>query len=63
MKLISMGLMAGLLVSGLSFAQAAIDIAVPIPEPGEWAMLLAGLGLMGTIVRRRSLADDDREAA
>jgi hypothetical protein len=39
-----------------SFAQVAVDIAVsPVPEPGEWAMLLAGLGLMGTIVRRRSV--------
>jgi hypothetical protein len=39
-----------------SFAQVALDIAVsPVPEPGEWAMLLAGLGLMGAIVRRRSV--------
>jgi hypothetical protein len=27
----------------------------PVPEPGEWAMILAGLGLVGTIARRRSL--------
>lgn len=39
-----------------SLAQVAVDIASPVPEPGEWAMLLAGLGLMGTIVRRRSAA-------
>ena len=25
----------------------------PIPEPGEWAMLLAGLGAVGLMVRRR----------
>jgi uncharacterized membrane protein len=25
-----------------------------IPEPGEWAMMLAGLGIMGSMVRRRS---------
>jgi hypothetical protein len=37
-----------------SFAQVAVDIAAPIPEPGEWAMMLAGLALMGTIVRRRN---------
>jgi len=26
----------------------------PVPEPESYAMLLAGLGLMGAIVRRRS---------
>lgn len=26
----------------------------PVPEPGEWAMLLAGLALVGFIVRRNS---------
>ena len=26
----------------------------PIPEPETYAMLLAGLGLMGAVVRRRS---------
>lgn len=32
-----------------------MDFAVSaVPEPGEWAMLLAGLGLMGCIVRRRT---------
>jgi hypothetical protein len=25
----------------------------PVPEPESYAMLLAGLGLMGTIARRR----------
>ncbi len=38
-----------------SFAQVAIDITSAVPEPGEWAMLLAGLGLMGAIVRRRNV--------
>jgi hypothetical protein len=42
-----------------SLAQVAVDIAVsPVPEPGEWAMLLAGLGLMGAIVRRRNIGKD-----
>jgi hypothetical protein len=27
--------------------------AAPVPEPGEWALMLAGLGMMGFIVRRR----------
>ena len=26
----------------------------PVPEPDEWAMLLAGLALVGFIVRRNS---------
>ncbi|SFW16217.1 FxDxF family PEP-CTERM protein [Nitrosovibrio sp. Nv17] len=35
---------------------ATLDVA-PVPEPETWAMLLAGLGLVGTIARRRSSAD------
>lgn len=26
----------------------------PVPEPETYAMLLAGLGLMGAVIRRRS---------
>ncbi len=29
--------------------------AAPVPEPGEWVMILAGLGLVGMMARRRSL--------
>ncbi len=29
-------------------------VAAPVPEPETYAMLLAGLGLMGAVVRRRS---------
>ncbi|MDN5836883.1 MAG: PEP-CTERM sorting domain-containing protein [Nitrosospira sp.] len=35
----------------------SVDFAAPIPEPETYAMLLAGLGLMGTVVRRRKAAD------
>lgn len=26
----------------------------PVPEPGEWALMFAGLGMVGTVIRRRS---------
>lgn len=37
--------------SKLEFGVAVIP--APIPEPHAWAMLLAGLGLMGVVARRR----------
>ena len=30
--------------------------AVPVPEPGEWAMMMAGIGMLGVMVRRRRQA-------
>lgn len=37
-----------------SFLNDASVFAVPVPEPESWAMLLAGLGLVGFAVRRRT---------
>src|SRR3954469_3887773 len=38
---------------GRGTAHSAAQVT-PVPEPGEWAMLLAGLALIGFIVRRNS---------
>ena len=46
------------LVGNVSWAFIALDnldVAAPIPEPGTYAMLLAGLGLLGIASRRRKL--------
>ncbi|MDP2824554.1 MAG: PEP-CTERM sorting domain-containing protein [Sulfuritalea sp.] len=42
-------------MSGYPVSQA-ITLAAPVPEPESYAMLLAGLGLLGFIARRRRLA-------
>ncbi|HVP09739.1 MAG TPA: FxDxF family PEP-CTERM protein, partial [Phycisphaerae bacterium] len=40
--------------TGTSPSYAAAVTLAPVPEPGEWAMILAGLGMIGMIARRRS---------
>jgi len=41
----------------VGFSSALIDnVALSVPEPGTYAMLLAGLGLMGFMARRRRSA-------
>jgi hypothetical protein len=40
------------LPGGLRFVDQLLDVQ-PVPEPETYAMLLAGLGLMGVVARRR----------
>lgn len=32
---------------------SSVDVATPVPEAGTWLMMLAGLGLVGGVARRR----------
>jgi hypothetical protein len=48
-KASALGLPAELVEGG----QLAVMSAAPVPEPETYALLIAGLGLMGTIVRCR----------
>jgi hypothetical protein len=42
------------LTNGIS--EGLVTITSAVPEPESYAMFLAGLGLMGTIARRRNSA-------
>ena len=47
----------GTAINGLSGNYSGnVNLVTAVPEPESYAMLLAGLGLMGTIARRRSKA-------
>jgi hypothetical protein len=41
-------------LGGIYSGSISASAVSPIPEPESFAMLLAGLGLMGAVVRRRS---------
>ena len=38
---------------GMAIDDVAITASTVLPEPGSWAMLIAGFGLVGAVVRRR----------
>lgn len=40
--------------NGLETRELLLSPALPVPEPGAWAMLLAGLGCLGMVKRRRA---------
>jgi hypothetical protein len=40
----------------LGLSTLTITTAAPIPEPENWALLIAGFGLVGAAMRRRALA-------
>ena len=40
-------------ISNLTIFGREINAVTPVPEPGEYGMLLAGLGLIGFVARRR----------
>lgn len=46
----------GSIGSHISVASAPVPIPTPVPEPETWAMLLAGLGLLGHVARKRRIA-------
>jgi len=43
-----------LFVSGRGTGDGYTVTVTPVPEPGEWAMMLSGLALLGLIARRRT---------
>lgn len=48
------GISAPLNTSQIGRGKANRGIVTPVPEPSEWAMMLAGLALVGFIVKRRN---------
>lgn len=50
------------ILNGYASNAAAFAPALPVPEPESFAMLLSGLGLLGTIARRRNRILAGKEA-
>ncbi|MBI3156779.1 MAG: PEP-CTERM sorting domain-containing protein [Burkholderiales bacterium] len=45
-------------ITGASASYGGNIVATPVPEPGTYAMLVAGLGIVGLLVMRRRRNDD-----
>jgi hypothetical protein len=53
---IALSIIAALALAGVTTGAIAVDsfFAIPaMPEPGDWSMILAGLGMIGVIISRR----------
>ena len=53
--LVISGVAAGVTLLGSTNYTFALSAAQPVPEPAEYAMLLAGLGIVGMVARRRKI--------
>lgn len=42
-------------ITNLVSQHSGLQLSGPVPEPATWAMMLAGFGLVGTAMRRRSV--------
>jgi hypothetical protein len=51
----SQGDIRALSFKGVGVVADDFSFSAPIPEPGTWAMLLSGLGVVGWLGRRRRL--------
>jgi len=52
-----------LVMRGLAEAGGSLDFVSTVPEPSSWVSLVAGLGIVGAVLRRRRKADSSARAS